>query len=1034
MKKKGFTLIELLAVIVLLAIITVIAIPKILDVIEEAEKKAYESSVKLMAHQVKMQYELEYSKEIPEQGITYAFGINGKETYQTNIDEVGELKVKGDKPSSGTITLTQNKRIIINDLVSKNKKWCAKKELNGNVIVGKSKDLNCIINEEEIIVDKKACSLEKEIINEKEYYYIDSESDLYELSKEVNSGTSFEGKIVKLRNNLNMENVKNTCGEEEFNPIGTSTNQFKGTFEGSAKTISNLSINRTNMDYVGLFGYNSGVIKGINIKNINIEGKSQVGGLVGYNKGKVNEIIFEGKITGTGVVGGIAGTNAETVSNIVIKNIELPSGRMAGGVVATGGTVSNVVIEKGTINGSSATGSGSAANIYYTDLVTIKYNKQGELLDSNALNNINAYESVIDTYIGGDNDKSGYYFDYNNKDELVIKTIEKDPINFKLKGSGTEKNPYLIGSYEDWKMATIKANQEGIVFKITKDIDFTNKKFYMLGSNQNQFSGHLIGDGHTLKGIETKGGSYQGIIGYFKAGIIEGLTLENEKITNVNQNAGGITGYNSGVIKGINIKNINIEGKNQIGGITGYNKEKVNEVIFDGKVVGTGNVGGIAGTNAGTVSNIVIKNIELPSGSMVGGVVATGGTVSNAVIEKGNISGSTATGLGSVTSIYYTDLVTIKNNKQGELLDSNALNNINAYESVIDTYIGGDNDDSGYYFDYNTKGEIVIKNIEKNPIDFKLKGSGTEKDPYLIGSYEDWKMATIKANQEGIVFKITKDIDFTNKRFYMLGSIQNKFSGILDGDNHELKGIETKGGSYQGIIGYMDSANSIVKNLKISNVSMTNLTNYSGGLVGYLNNGKIEYINAKNISITGDSYIGGIIGNIQNSTGTITASNSESIVITGKNQVGGITGYNKGKVNEIIFEGKITGTGVVGGIAGTNAETVSNIVIKNIELPSGRMAGGVVATGGTVSNVVIEKGTINGSSATGSGSAANIYYTDLVTIKYNKQGVKFSSNYINDLSYYAGKVETSIDGDKNNSGYFFDYDESKNGIYVVKAY
>ena len=108
----------------------------------------------------------EYSKEIPEQGITYAFGINGKETYQTNIDEVGELKVKGDKPSSGTITLTQNKRIIINDLVSKNKKWCAKKALNGNVIVGKSKDLNCIINEEEIIVDKKACSLEKKIINE----------------------------------------------------------------------------------------------------------------------------------------------------------------------------------------------------------------------------------------------------------------------------------------------------------------------------------------------------------------------------------------------------------------------------------------------------------------------------------------------------------------------------------------------------------------------------------------------------------------------------------------------------------------------------------------------------------------------------------------------------------------------------------------------------------------------------------------------------------------------------------------------------
>ena len=46
--KKGFTLIELLAVIVILAIIMVIAVPQILNVINNARTKAWESNAKLV--------------------------------------------------------------------------------------------------------------------------------------------------------------------------------------------------------------------------------------------------------------------------------------------------------------------------------------------------------------------------------------------------------------------------------------------------------------------------------------------------------------------------------------------------------------------------------------------------------------------------------------------------------------------------------------------------------------------------------------------------------------------------------------------------------------------------------------------------------------------------------------------------------------------------------------------------------------------------------------------------------------------------
>ena len=71
------------------------------------------------------------------------------------------------------------------------------------------------------------------------------------------------------------------------------------------------------------------------------------------------------------------------------------------------------------------------------------------------------------------------------------------------------------------------------------------------------------------------------------------------------------------------------------------------------------------------------------------------------------------------------------------------LEDINGLEAAgIDTYIGGDNDGSGYYFDYNDQNKIVIKNTEDNPIVQLENGTGTKIDPYLISSEEDWKKAT----------------------------------------------------------------------------------------------------------------------------------------------------------------------------------------------------------------------------------------------------------------------------------------------------
>ncbi|HQU05076.1 MAG TPA: filamentous hemagglutinin N-terminal domain-containing protein, partial [Acidocella sp.] len=90
-----------------------------------------------------------------------------------------------------------------------------------------------------------------------------------------------------------------------FTPIGSSTAQFTGVFDGLGNTISNLSIKSTGND-VGLFGYvgSSGVIRDIGLVGGSVSGGSGVGGLVGYNSGSISASYATGAVTSDGGAGG----------------------------------------------------------------------------------------------------------------------------------------------------------------------------------------------------------------------------------------------------------------------------------------------------------------------------------------------------------------------------------------------------------------------------------------------------------------------------------------------------------------------------------------------------------------------------------------------------------------------------------------------------------------------------------------------------------------------------------------------------------
>ena len=796
-KKKGFTLIELLAVIVVLAIILVLAVPKILDVIENADKQAYKESAELMAHTAQIQYQTKEvtgsAPVIPEEGITYyyynnkqvkSFEDGEKEIEITKTDD-NYLNFKGDRPFSGTITLTKDKKVIISDLISKNKKWCVKKEATEKQArVGRRTDpeFNCKIEgEDEVVIeDKVACELETN--DDKTEYYIDSPCDLYEFSNRVNSGEDFSGKVVKVRNNLDMDlekinansdlvkKMKDNYGTTDFSPIGTSTNQFMGTFDGGAKTISNLTINKPSSSNIGLFGYlKSATVYGLNLYDINITGKDNVG-LIGQIKGadgakanvyaistdkvtiagnsyvggvvgttgnqyvEAKEILFnELNITGTSFVAGVFGQNNNAkFNNILIKNMTLTGSSTLGLFEREPASVflyvSNSIVENANIitNGGGCYLGNSSS---YSNLVTVDGTVKTSGFDSKGINDINYYESLgLDTWIGLDDNNTGYYFDYNYAGEIILKNVIDDPFPSSTKilssGSGTENDPYLITNEDDWKKVAAYAGFSEIYYKLENDLDFSTKKYYMLGSNitSNNFNSVLYGNDKTIRNVEINGnkGNYLGIIGNLNQGVLYALNLEN--VTIVGNNYVGLIGSMKGAegakanVYAISTDKVTIAGNSYVGGVvgtTGNQYVEAKEILFNElNITGTSFVAGVFGQNNNAkFNNILIKNMTLTGSSTLGLFEREPASVflyvSNSIVENANII-TNGGGCYLGNSENRSNLVTVDGTVKTTGFDSSYIDDIYYYKGIVETVFTGDANGTGYFFDLMDDGKIRL--------------------------------------------------------------------------------------------------------------------------------------------------------------------------------------------------------------------------------------------------------------------------------------------------------------------------------------
>ena len=1000
-KKKGFTLIELLAVIVVLAIILVIAVPKILEVIENAKLKAYEDSVNLMIKQAHLDYG---SKNVTgskvEYPVSYEYGIDSDgETIQTNEKEVGLLNFKGDKPSEGTIVVDELGKVTVQNLVSKDRKFCAIKGAGEkNATVGRAIELNCIEEPEKKVVDVKPCELEIDK-NDENIMYIDSVEDMYAFSDSVNSGNTYSGKTIKIRNDLDFKGYsekKNVCGlSSTFEPIGNNNHPFSGKIDGNIKYIKNLTIDKTGNDNVGIFGYvgETSSFVGINLENITVKGKKYVGSLVGYAVNSlnmtINEVVAKNiNISGENNVGGIIGYNG-VISNVIVKGGSVAASRtcaygIQGWYYSNNLKVKNSIVENVVVTVSPGNYGGPISynkdNSYYSNKVTLNGEVQTDGLSENAISNINMYEYAgLDTWIGGDNNSTGYYFDYESdtSNNIVLKSLKKDPIKFNLAGKGTEGNPYLIKNMKEWKMLAGVPNRE-VYYKINNDIDLSSGHFYMIGSASNPFSGKV--DGNLSR--------------------LYNLNLDIAPADNV-----GIFGYvtEKSSFAGLNLENITVKGKKYVGSLVGYAVNSlnmtINEVVAKNiNISGENNVGGIIGYN-GVISNVIVKGGSVAASrtcayGIQGWYYSNNLKVKNSIVENVVVTVSPGNYGGPISynkdNSYYSNKVTLNGEVQTDGLSENAISNINMYEYAgLDTWIGGDNNSTGYYFDYesDTSNNIVLKSLKKDPIKFNLAGKGTEGNPYLIKNMKEWKMLAGVPNRE-VYYKINNDIDLSSGHFYMIGSASNPFSGKVDGNLSRLYNLnlDIAPADNVGIFGYV-----------------TEKSSFAG-------------LNLENITVKGKKYVGSLVGYAVNSLNmTINEVVAKNINISGENNVGGIIGYNGVISNVIVKGGSVAASRTCAyGIQGwyyNSKLRVKNSIVENV-------------------TITVSPGNFSGPI---SYNKDNSYYSNKVTVNGTEQTDGFDSSYIDNLVYYTGKVETINDGDKNNTGYYFDYVQSKNGIYLTKV-
>ena len=149
---------------------------------------------------------------------------------------------------------------------------------------------------------------------------------------DTNDDTNGDGRVDA------EDNTTYWNGGAGWMPIGAGSNWFETTFEGNSYTISNLFVDRSSTNKVGLFGLAgvSSVIRRVGLLDIRVTGARYVGGLVGLSDSDITGSYATGQVAGAAWVGGLIGGNGiggKIHASYTTGRVRVMGGFHAGGLV-----------------------------------------------------------------------------------------------------------------------------------------------------------------------------------------------------------------------------------------------------------------------------------------------------------------------------------------------------------------------------------------------------------------------------------------------------------------------------------------------------------------------------------------------------------------------------------------------------------------------------------------------------------------------------------------------------------------------------
>jgi filamentous hemagglutinin family protein len=421
----------------------------------------------------------------------------------------------------------------------------------------------------------------------------------------VNTETKLQNMGVNLAGNYALSKDINAGSIPNFVPIGNTSPNFTGIFDGQNHTISNLHIapvNPVNFGIsVGMFSTigATGVVKNLTIDQATVTANPNA--------------------TGPGqFVGVLAGTNAGLVSNVNVTNSTVSHGTAQNGVIAGGlvgqnglfgpgahmGTItlSNALLTNVSVGSSTSGSSGNSAGGLVGD-------NPGTITFSTASGNVS----------GGTNSFIGGLVGRNENPASIISSAASGNVTLSdATGAGAGG---LVGF------------NFGVINSSVATGNVTG------GNSSDIFKAGAIGG---LVGLNDAAGT---IVTSFAGGSVSAGSKSS---------AGGLVGFNNGTITGSGATGAVSSLDNFAGGLVGFNGfgATITSSVATGNVSGGGfNLGGFAGDNAGTITG----------SSALGNVVSTAPTTAH----EGNAGGFAGNNSGSISFSFATGNVTSNNNAGG---------------------------------------------------------------------------------------------------------------------------------------------------------------------------------------------------------------------------------------------------------------------------------------------------------------------------------------------------------------------------------